>query len=150
MRRQWVVIFFLFRNSMVCVVSPPRNRPLPSSKNPVSKWGQVRNLSCENELWKIISISKAEHLTSFWSRGPEELGNGLLGSGDVAQLFITCFVAPTRYYHIIACTFVYFTPLHTLNIFSYCNVLNIQFWTCNRDVNSHILGKREDLETRLK
>ena len=28
--------------------------------------------------WKIISISKAEHLTSFWYRGPEEIGNGQL------------------------------------------------------------------------
>ena len=28
--------------------------------------------------WKMISISKAEHLPSFWNRGPEELGNGLL------------------------------------------------------------------------
>ena len=28
--------------------------------------------------WKIISISKAEHLTSFWNRDPGELGNGLL------------------------------------------------------------------------
>ena len=27
--------------------------------------------------WKIISISKAEHLTSFWYRGPGELRNGL-------------------------------------------------------------------------
>ena len=27
--------------------------------------------------WKIVSISKAEHLTSFWYRGPGELGNGL-------------------------------------------------------------------------
>ena len=27
--------------------------------------------------WKIISTSKAEHLTSFWCRGPGELGNGL-------------------------------------------------------------------------
>ena len=27
--------------------------------------------------WKIISISKAEHLTSFWYRGLGELGNGL-------------------------------------------------------------------------
>ena len=27
--------------------------------------------------WKIISISKVEHLTSFWYRGPRELGNGL-------------------------------------------------------------------------
>ena len=28
--------------------------------------------------WKMISISKAEHLPSFWNRGPRELGNGLL------------------------------------------------------------------------
>ena len=27
--------------------------------------------------WNIISVSKAEHLTSFWYRGPGELGNGL-------------------------------------------------------------------------
>ena len=27
--------------------------------------------------WKIISISKAEHLTSFWCRGAGKLGNGL-------------------------------------------------------------------------
>ena len=27
--------------------------------------------------WKLISISKAEHLSSFWNRGPRELGNGL-------------------------------------------------------------------------
>ena len=38
-------------------------------------------------------------------------------------------------YHIIARTFVYFTPLHTLYIFSDYNAFNIQFWTCNRDVN---------------
>ena len=28
--------------------------------------------------WKMISISKDEHLLSFWNRGPGELGNGLL------------------------------------------------------------------------
>ena len=27
--------------------------------------------------WKVIFISKAEHLASFWYRGPGELGNGL-------------------------------------------------------------------------
>ena len=27
--------------------------------------------------WKVTSISKAEHLTSFWYRGPEEVGNSL-------------------------------------------------------------------------
>ena len=28
--------------------------------------------------WKMISISKAEHLPSFWNRGPQVLANGLL------------------------------------------------------------------------
>ena len=28
--------------------------------------------------WKMISISKAEHLPSLWNRDPGELGNGLL------------------------------------------------------------------------
>ena len=27
--------------------------------------------------WKMISIPKAQHLPSFWNRGPGELGNGL-------------------------------------------------------------------------
>ena len=27
--------------------------------------------------WKMISISEAEHLSSFWNRGPVELGNGV-------------------------------------------------------------------------
>ena len=30
--------------------------------------------------WKIICISKAEHLTSFWYRGPGKLGNGLFNT----------------------------------------------------------------------
>ena len=30
--------------------------------------------------WKMISISKAQHLPSFWNRGPRELGNGLLNN----------------------------------------------------------------------
>ena len=40
----------------------------------------AENLSCENEFaweWKIISMSQAKHLTSFWYRGPGKLGNGL-------------------------------------------------------------------------
>ena len=28
--------------------------------------------------WQMISISKAEHLPSFWNRGPGEFGHGLL------------------------------------------------------------------------
>ena len=30
--------------------------------------------------WKTISISRAEHLPSFWNRGPGELGNGLFNN----------------------------------------------------------------------
>ena len=59
------------------------NRPLPSSKNPHFQnepspqsffWKWVL-FAWE---WKIISISKAEHLTSFWYRGPGELGTGII------------------------------------------------------------------------
>ena len=58
------------------------NRPLPSSKTLTFKmrlggqpflWKWVL-FAWE---WKIISISKAEHLPSFWRRGLGELGNGL-------------------------------------------------------------------------
>ena len=44
-------------------------------KRSLPKWDQVHNLSWE---WKTISMSMAEHLTSFWYRGPGELGNGRL------------------------------------------------------------------------
>ena len=38
----------------------------------------MHNLSRENEFYlHEISISNAEHLPSFWNRGPGELGNGL-------------------------------------------------------------------------
>ena len=42
--------------------------------------------------WKMISISKAEHLPSFWNRGPGELGNGLLrrGGRGLSVLFEAC------------------------------------------------------------
>ena len=35
--------------------------------------------------WKIISISKAGHLTSFWYRDPMELGNGLFHNQTRSQ-----------------------------------------------------------------
>ena len=51
--------------------------------------------------WKIISISKAEHLTSFWYRGPGDLENGLLPSKKSVELpenlTIACvFLQPQR------------------------------------------------------
>ena len=58
------------------------NRPLPSSKNPHFR-NEARcttflvNMSFIAWEWKMISISKAEHLPLFWNRGPGELGNGL-------------------------------------------------------------------------
>ena len=59
------------------------NRSLPSSKNPHFQ----NEARCTTFLVKMSfiytrmkndSISKAEHLPSFWNRGPGELGNGLL------------------------------------------------------------------------
>ena len=59
------------------------NGPLPSSKTLTFK---IRP-SAEPFLWKwvpfawewkINSTSKTEHVTSFWYKGPEKLGNGLL------------------------------------------------------------------------
>ena len=56
------------------------NRPLPSSKTlTLGRPSAEPFLWIENDFYlyeneKIISISKAEHLTSFWYRGPMELG----------------------------------------------------------------------------
>ena len=53
--------------------------------------------------WKIISTSKAEHLTSFWYRGPRELGNGLFRAensfksdwdGKILRAILKWFVSP--------------------------------------------------------
>ena len=63
--------------------------PKPS----LSKWGPVYNLSLKmSSIWmrmKIISISKAEHLTSLWYRGSGELENGLINqdySNSLSQM----------------------------------------------------------------
>ena len=42
--------------------------------------------------WKIISISKAEHLTSFWYRGLGELGSGLFAKDYKKESKSTLFV----------------------------------------------------------
>ena len=39
----------------------------------------------------MISISKTEHLPSFWNRGPGELGNGLLTLANTSLLSEFCF-----------------------------------------------------------
>ena len=55
------------------------NRPLPSSKNPrFQNEARCTTFLVKMSDRKMISISKAEHLPSFWNRGPGELGNGLL------------------------------------------------------------------------
>ena len=59
------------------------NEPLPSSKTLTFKMRPSAQPFLWKWVlfawdWKIISISKAEHLTSFLYRGPGELGNGLL------------------------------------------------------------------------
>ena len=37
----------------------------------------------------MSSISEAEHLTSFWYKGPEKLGNGLLNR---LGIFLQCYI----------------------------------------------------------
>ena len=80
----WGQFFF---NSVMCkcALHIDGSRPVPSSQTltfktrpstqPVLwKWGLF---AWE---WKIICVSKAEHLTSFWYRVPDELENGLFFS----------------------------------------------------------------------
>ena len=42
--------------------------------------------------WKMISLSKAEHLPLFRNRGPGDLGNGLLGSNFFTELSSFCWL----------------------------------------------------------
>jgi len=74
------------------------NRPLLSSKNPHFQ-NEATIVGVQPVLWKwvlfawkwkIISISKAEHLPSFWNRGPGELGNGLLVLRLEKKALCTC------------------------------------------------------------
>ena len=51
---------------------------------------------------KIISRSKAEHLTSFWYRGPGELGYGLLIL-DLKRLEIDTCIQPVNNTIVICC-----------------------------------------------
>ena len=63
--------------------STPCNRPLTSSKN-LHFQNEAKSTAFLVKMrficirMKIISTSKAEHLTSFLYRDPEELGNGVL------------------------------------------------------------------------
>ena len=67
------------------------NRPLPNSEDPHFQ-NEARcttflvKMSFICMRVKMISISKAEHLPSFWNRGPGQLGNGLLVSLSVFSL----------------------------------------------------------------
>ena len=72
------------RSRAACFARPNRracSQTTESQKPSFSKWGQEHNLSCENEFnWPKNEKSfpwKAEHLSSFWYRGPVELANGL-------------------------------------------------------------------------
>ena len=82
----WIIINVIILKQLVLTINRRFlfNRPLPSSKNPHFQ----KEARCTNFLVKMsficirmtemISISKAEHLPSFWNRGPGELGSGLL------------------------------------------------------------------------
>ena len=79
-----------------------RNRPLPSSKNShFQNEARCTTLLVKMSFiivvleWKMFSISKADHLTSFWNRGLGKLGNGLLrvmsvsiSDKDTAKLYV--------------------------------------------------------------
>ena len=91
--------------------------------------------------WKIISISKAEHLTSFWYRGPGELENGLLPAKKSVELpenlTIACvFLQPQR-----ICLWVLFPTITSDRDSGEClcqipffDVHNIQIRFCSADV----------------
>ena len=63
---------FLFHQEKVLHVTKI-NRPLLNSKN-----AHFQNEAECCMRMKIVSVSKVEHLTSFWYRGPAELESGLL------------------------------------------------------------------------
>ena len=89
------------RSLCLLAYNAPINRPLPSSKN-----AHFQNEArCTIFLVKMsfictrmISISKDEHLLSFWNRGPGKLGHGLFESstsppGKPRALTITSFAS---------------------------------------------------------
>ena len=111
---------------------PNRPRPL-SSFDTHARWQPVTQSS--RSRWSYGKIEDCEQ-SKICSFRPKEWQNligrwcWLLGKRTfkltvsfVTQLIcITCFVTPTCYYYIIAGTFAYFTPLHTLYISSDCSV----------------------------
>ena len=76
--------------------------------------------------WKIISISKAEHLTSFWYRGPGELGNGLFNLTSekvLATMLSDSYFCQTRSLDVVSAP--------NLIVFSFFNSLfSILVWQC--------------------
>ena len=86
--------------------------------------------------WKIISISKAEHLNSFWYRGPGELENGLF------RVTTIIFKYPDHVNSYIYASICYFIFLYLLQFFFYpvtfannlfclfrpCKQLTINIW----------------------
>ena len=76
--------------------------------------------------WKIISISKAEHLTSFWYRGPGELGNGLFNLTSekvLATMLSDSYFCQTRSLDVVSAP--------NLIVFSFFNSLfSILLWQC--------------------
>ena len=70
-RVSWVT--FITKDDWV----PVKNRPLPSSKNPhFQNEGKCTTVLVKMTLftweWKIVTITKAGHSTSFWYRGPKD------------------------------------------------------------------------------
>ena len=86
--------------------------------------------------WKIISISKAEHLTSFWYRGLREHGHGPF-TGPLAKTTIEQIVKGGGSYQ-----------KHFLQIFE--NFISVGFVLCNTDHNKFFLEGRVVQYTRTE
>ena len=80
--------------------------------------------------WKIISISKAEHLTWFWYRGPGEPGNGffnLTWETVLAKMLSESYFCQTRSLNVVgAPNLILFSFFNLFFFFSYDNVFAIR------------------------
>ena len=74
--------------------------------------------------WKMTSISKAEHLRSFWNRGPGKLGNCLLIYRNRHSSVHYFRLSDQHLYHTVSGSAM--SVLETVNFNSSCNVRLVQ------------------------
>ena len=104
----------------------------------------MHNLSCENKFcmrMKYDSISKAEHLPSFWNKGPGELGSGLLFSFEVLVLFYVLLDFVTTFSLKRSSTRHHFTIFLTLFEFIGDAMVVVGFWNkTSNNINESLLS----------